>query len=136
MCDCIQLSVFTVLQIANDRHGRKGTTARVLMRSALSTDILQDRPNSWPAPPGGFSSTKVLGPNSDYKGGKKPQKQKKRQRGKQKEQRSAYVQHTDADGEHPMLARGLSSGRDGFSLEEMEQQRAKKRPKTSETDSS
>lgn len=104
------------------------------MRSALSTDILQDRPNSWPAPPGGFSSTKVLGPNSDYKGGKKRNK-KKRERGqeKQKEERDVYIPHTSEDGEHPMLARGLSSGRGGFSVEDLEHERAKKKTKTSES---
>jgi hypothetical protein len=105
------------------------------MRSALSTDILQDRPNSWPAPPGGFSSTQVLGPNSDYKGGKKRNK-KKRERGqeKQKEQRDAYIPHNGEDGEHPMLARGLSAGRGpGFSVEELENERAKKKAKTSES---
>lgn len=133
---CLVLT-FLSFQIANDKHGRAGTIARVLMRSALSTDILQDRPNEWPAPPGGFSSTKVLGPNSDYKGGKKPKNKRKRERAqeKQKEQRDAYIPHDGQDGEHPMLARGLSSGRGGFSVEELENERAKKKAKTSESDS-
>lgn len=139
--------------MADDRYGRKGTTARVLMRLALSSDILQDRPNSWPAPPGGFSSTKVLGPDSDYKGGKKGKKtnnnnnknnnqekdmnnsnnnkKKKRQRGKkaQGKQTEGYISHDREDEEHPMLARGLSAGRQGFSVEELEQERAQKRQK-------
>lgn len=106
------------------------------MRSALSTDILQDRPNSWPAPPGGFSSTEVLGPDSDYKGGKKKGKKKRQREAKPKEQRDVYVPHVDPDGEHPMLVRGLASGREGFSLEEMEQERARKRTKTTESSSS
>ncbi len=115
-------------QVANDKYGRKGTTARVLMRCALSTDILQERPNTWPAPPGGFSSTKVLGPNSDYKGGKKKSTDKKKR--KSVEPRDSYMPHTDMDSEHPMLGRGLSSGRQGFSIGELEQERAMKKAKT------
>ena len=104
------------------------------MRFALSTDILHDRPNSWPAPPGGFSSTKVLGPESDFKPRKKSSKTK-RQREKKKAS-STYTQpeqYTGEEGEHPLLTRGLSAGRAGFSVEEMEEERAKKRSKTSET---
>jgi len=102
------------------------------MRSSLSTDILQVRPNQWPAPPGGFSSTKVLGPNSDYKGGKKhttKEKKKKRTKKKRKSQesREGYIPHTNTDTEHPMLGRGLSSNRQGFSVAEMEEERATKK---------
>ena len=53
------------MQVSNDRYGRKNTIARFLLRIALSSDMLEERPNSWPRPPGGFSSTRVLGPQSD-----------------------------------------------------------------------
>lgn len=101
------------------------------MRIALSTDLLDERPNTWPAPPGGFSSTKVLGPDSDFPRGRR--QKGKRQRGdgsKEKEQRDGH----DSDGNQGdlWLDRGLSSGRKGFSVEELEAERAKKkRAKTS-----
>lgn len=104
------------------------------MRLAVSTDILQDRPNSWPAPPGGFSSTKVLGPDSDFKKTKKPKNKKKHPRDKQNPSNETMVS-PGQDGEHPLLGRGLSAGRQGFSLQEMEQERAKKRAKTSDISS-
>ena len=100
------------------------------MRSALSSDILLDRPNSWPAPPRGFNSTKVLGPNSDYmQGMKRNTKKRERGQGRQKEERDAY---SGEDGEPSMLGRGLSSGRGGFSVEEVENERSKKKAKPSE----
>ncbi len=101
------------------------------MRSALSTDILQDRPKSWPAPPGGFSSTKVLGPDSDFKEGKR--RNKKKHPREKKTECDEYI--PGQVGDHPMLARGLSAGRQGFSLQDMELERAKKRSKTSATSS-
>jgi hypothetical protein len=118
-----------LFQVANDRYGKKNTTARVLMRVALLTDTLEERPNSWPAPPGGFSSTKVLGPDSDFPKGRR--KKSKRQRGADasnvKEQRDG--QDTNGNQGDAWLDRGLSSGRTGFSVEELEQERAKKRAK-------
>jgi hypothetical protein len=114
------------------------TTARVLMRSALSTDILDERPNTWPAPPGGFSSTHVLGPDSDFARGK--QKKKKRDRNQKDvagsgHGKKAVVNTFDpASGEdHPLLSQGLSAGRGGFSLEALEKERAQKRAKTAES---
>ena len=108
------------------------------MRFALSIDILQDRPNSWPAPPGGFSSTKVLGPESDFKPRKKSNKTKRqREKKKSTSTNTQLEQHTSSstgeDGEHPLLTRGLSAGRAGFSVEEMEEERARKRSKPSES---
>ena len=95
------------------------------MRLALSTDLLDERPNTWPAPPGGFSSTKVLGPDSDFPRGRRKGKKQKRQRDvKPKEQR-----HDDSEG-GSWLDRGLSSGRKGFSVEELEQERSRKKAKT------
>ena len=114
------------------------------MRFALSTDILHDRPNSWPAPPGGFSSTKVLGPESDFKATKKSSRSKRQREKKksalkdsqqdhQQQQQNIASSTGEETAEHPLLTRGLSAGRAGFSVEEMEEERAKKRSKTSET---
>jgi len=55
-----------VRKIKNDRFGRRGTSARILMRPATSLDILVERPSSWPDPPPGFSTKRILGPGSDY----------------------------------------------------------------------
>eukprot|EP00934_Nitzschia_sp_Nitz4_P000253 Nitzschia sp. Nitz4//scaffold43_size134323//72769//74284//NITZ4_003304-RA/size134323-processed-gene-0.53-mRNA-1//-1//CDS//3329551963//253//frame0 len=118
-----------IRKVANDKYGRRGTTARVLIRLAMSTDILQERPNAWPAPPGGFSKSQVLGPNSDFKKSKK-KRSKRAAPPPRKEQRDAYVSYT-GEGEHPMMGRGLAAGRGGFSVEELEQERAAKRAKTS-----
>lgn len=129
-------------QVANDRFGRMNTTARVLMRPALSTDILDERPNTWPAPPGGFSSTRVLGPDSDLARGK--QKKKKREHNQNQNQKDGagsghvkkavvYTFDPAASGEdHPLLSQGLSAGRGGFSVEELEKERAQKRAKTAD----
>ena len=55
-----------IRKASNDRHGRRGTTARYILRVATTEDVLIERPNSWPEPPGGFASDRVLGPKSDY----------------------------------------------------------------------
>ena len=36
------------------------------MRPATSLDILVERPSTWPNPPPGFSTKRILGPGSDY----------------------------------------------------------------------
>lgn len=91
----------------------------------------------WPAPPGGFSSTRVLGPDSDLARGKKKKKKKREHNQNQKD--AAGIGHgkkpvvntfDPASGEdHPLLSQGLSAGRGGFSLEELEKERAQKRAK-------
>ena len=70
----------SIRKFSSDRRGRKGTTARYLLRMATSEDVLVERPNFWPKPPGGFSSDRVLGPKSDFannrmSNGKSKQKQ-------------------------------------------------------------
>jgi hypothetical protein len=116
------------------------------MRVALSTDILEVRNSSWPEPPAGFSATQVLGPESDipkeesrHRGGGK----KKRGRGKgaasngssnvmesgSKESRNNVSKKAADDNGESLVGRGLSARRDGFSVEEMEQERARKRAK-------
>lgn len=107
-------------KISNDRHGRRGTTARILMRKVTSLDILKERPTSWPKPPPGFSTKRVLGPGSDQH-----PKNKKRQRGAPENGKSKGV--AEVRDVADVMSKGLSSTRDGFSVEEMEAERAKKR---------
>ena len=57
---------YPIRKVSNDRHGRKGTIARFLVRVGTTEDILMKRPNTWPEPPGKFSSDRVLGPESDF----------------------------------------------------------------------
>ena len=131
-----------IRKVSNDRYGRRGTTARVLMRVATSEDILQERPNSWPAPPGGFSNTKVLGPDSDYAPKKQHQQLQQQQdrRGSNKSKNKRQRRDTGSANDRPkeketaenLMDRGLSSGRAGFSVEEMEKERARKRVKVDE----
>ena len=58
--------MLSVAKVKNDRFGRRGTKARILMRPATSLDILVERPSTWPNPPPGFSTKRILGPGSDY----------------------------------------------------------------------
>jgi Nuclear cap-binding protein subunit 3/RNA binding domain len=125
-----------IRKVSNDRYGRKGTTARILVRMATTEDILVDRPNTWPAPPGGFSTTKVLGPDSDYPAkkhktkGNRPQNDKiGRTTGNKKRQRKTAGKSQDEETAESLLGRGLSSGRAGFSVEDMERERAEKKQK-------
>jgi len=139
-----------IRKVANDRYGRRGTTARILMRVATSEDTLVERPNSWPAPPGGFSSTSVLGPESDYapkKGQKGKQAQKHKQQQQKQQQRrgskSKKKRQRGGNGDdrqkgrenntESLMDRGLSSGRAGFSVEELEKERARKKQKVNES---
>jgi len=69
-----------VRKIANDRFGRRGTKARFLLRVAASTDVLMHKPESTPAPPPGFSTTRVLGPGIDYDDSSQMQRPKKRRK--------------------------------------------------------
>ena len=143
--------------MANDRHGRRGTIARVLMRLSLSSDILEERNSSWPEPPGGFSPKHVLGPDSDYP---KRKNKNKRKRGRgsadsggdsndgnyqSNNEKNRNKKHgsdkrkrgSDGGGDanpESKLSRGLSSGRAGFSVEEMEAERARKKAKAESTD--
>jgi hypothetical protein len=107
-------------KVTSDRYGQRGTTAHLLMRVATSLDILQDRPSSWPKPPSGFSNKRVLlAPGSDFP------KQNKRTRGGERSDPSA------PGSDPPLMNSSLSAGRAGFSVEEMEAERARKRAKES-----
>lgn len=59
---------WTVRKVSNDRYGKRGTRARVLMRLATSIDVLDDRPTEWPKPPRGFTTKRVLMPWHDFSG--------------------------------------------------------------------
>lgn len=98
---------------SNDKYGKRGTTARLLMRRATTCDILQERPSSWPKPPRGFSTNRVLGPDFPRR---KEAPQKKRGRPTTEE----------------LLNGGLIAGRGGFSVEQLQEERSRKRAKTTE----
>lgn len=120
-------------KVANDRYGRRGTTARLLLRPATSLDILNQRPSSWPKPPPGFTTKRVLGPGSDYRSDQKTGRNDKRRRS-EKESPASRPWNPASGEEHPLLSGGLSAGRGGggFSVEELEAERAKKRSKTAD----
>lgn len=108
-------------KISTDRHGQRGTSARLLMRAATSLDILLERPKSWPKPPPGFSTKRVLGPNSDF-----PRNSNQNGKRKQERERSTNPPSTET-----LLSGSLSASRPGFSVEELEAERAAKRQKAS-----
>lgn len=109
-------------KIANDRFGRKGTTARILLRVAASTDILLQKPTATPPCPPGFSTKRILGPGSenDNKYRQRPKKRRKRAHRRASNNDKTNV---NPDGDHPMLSKGLKADRDGYSMEEMEAER-------------
>jgi hypothetical protein len=65
-CMTWRFGKYPIRKVSNDRHGCKGTRARFLLRVGTTEDILMERPNTWPEPPGKFSSDRILGPESDY----------------------------------------------------------------------
>eukprot|EP00531_Pseudo-nitzschia_arenysensis_P006545 CAMPEP_0116127880 /NCGR_PEP_ID=MMETSP0329-20121206/7067_1 /TAXON_ID=697910 /ORGANISM="Pseudo-nitzschia arenysensis, Strain B593" /LENGTH=816 /DNA_ID=CAMNT_0003621991 /DNA_START=22 /DNA_END=2472 /DNA_ORIENTATION=- len=81
-CMTWRLGKRPIRKIANDRHGRKGTTARYLLRVATTEDVLIERPSSWPEPPGGFAPDRVLGPKSDFAGANKKKTNTKKNKAK------------------------------------------------------
>eukprot|EP00956_Cyclotella_meneghiniana_P044326 scaffold312721_cov76-Cyclotella_meneghiniana.AAC.4 len=118
---------WTVRKVSNDRYGCRGTRARLLMRLATSNDVLDDRPTEWPKPPPGFTTKRKLMPWYDFSG--KRRKGRGRRDTKRRRQDGRKLKWTppdnmvDADAEHPLLSKGLRSGRDGFSMEELEAER-------------
>eukprot|EP00977_Amphora_coffeiformis_P022084 scaffold10394_cov173-Amphora_coffeaeformis.AAC.2 len=119
-------------KVSDDRFGRKGTTARILLRLATSQDVLLDKPSSShkkPRPPPGFSKTRVLGPGSDFPNNKK----NKNKRNREKRENAQVVGGSSSSAGEPSLLMGsLKASRSGFSVEEMEAQRAQKRAKTTD----
>jgi hypothetical protein len=110
---------------SNDRYGRRGTRARVLMRVAATTDILTERPTSHPKPPPGFTTKRVLGPGSDY--GRHRQKRRRRN---DDDDEDAMV--GEKQGEPLGLSRGLRASRGGYTVEELEAERARKKQQEEE----
>jgi hypothetical protein len=108
-------------KVADDKFGRKDTTARLLLRLATSKDVLQQRPTSWPKPPSGFSKKKVMGPESDEYPGKSAAVVVQKQ--SQKRQPASTEE---------MLNGALASPRGGdFPLADLELERASKRTRSS-----
>ena len=99
------------------------------MRIATSNDVLDDRPTEWPKPPPGFTTKRRLMPWYDFSGnrkgrGVKRDTKRRRQDGRKlKWEPPAHITEGAVDGEHPLLSKGLRSGRDGFSMEEIEAER-------------
>jgi hypothetical protein len=100
-----------VRKVANDRYGRRGTTARLLMRAATSLDVLKERPSSWPKPPPGFTTKHVLGPGSDFEVGRGRKQQKRSRPDRDSERQDYEPTPVGPDGEHPLLSGGLRSSR-------------------------
>jgi hypothetical protein len=138
---CVEITKVTLIsilhqlhyQVSNDRYGCRGTRARLLMRLATSNDVLDERPTEWPKPPPGFTTKRKLMPWYDFSGnrqkgrGRKDSK-RRRQDGERKlkwepPNRDNKNSMESMDGEHPLLSKGLSSGRGGFSMEEIEAER-------------
>eukprot|EP00522_Entomoneis_paludosa_P002565 CAMPEP_0172470164 /NCGR_PEP_ID=MMETSP1065-20121228/65637_1 /TAXON_ID=265537 /ORGANISM="Amphiprora paludosa, Strain CCMP125" /LENGTH=636 /DNA_ID=CAMNT_0013228019 /DNA_START=48 /DNA_END=1958 /DNA_ORIENTATION=+ len=119
-----------LLKIANDRFGRRGTTARVLLRTATSLDVLHERPSSWPKPPPGFSTKRILGPGSDHPQTKKKSKKKRKSDARDDSGADEQEESRNEEGAPSILDCGLKATRPGFSTEELEKERAKKRSKT------
>ena len=137
------------------------------MRPATSLDILEERPNSWPDPPPGFSTRRILGPGDDYNtnamdddeddynrndnGGHRKKRRRRnsdndrnsnnynnggnnRDKGNatgKRRQRGDNSSSNDRPSAADLLNQGLSGGRAGFSVEEMEAMRAAKKNATS-----
>ena len=100
-----------IQKVTKDRYGRVGTRARIMMRVANSQDILVEKPTSFPNPPPGFSTTRVLGPGCNFG------HRNKRQR------RMPKDDEDDENQDHPGLLRGLRSSRDGYSVDAMRMER-------------
>merc|ERR1719384_1020384 len=117
-----------IRKIQTNRFGRKGTRSRCLMRAATSLDVLDIRPTSWPKPPPGFTTKRVLGPGSDFargNGGKRRRSRSNKRRKKNNDNNDAMdveggSEEQEDNGSVPALDKGLKSSRAGFSVEEME----------------
>ncbi|KAL3796701.1 hypothetical protein HJC23_010001 [Cyclotella cryptica] len=125
---------WTVRKVSNDRYGRRGTRARVLMRLATSNDVLDDRPTEWPKPPPGFTTKRKLMPWYDFSGNRRRARdsrrdtKRRRHEGRRRERGDEHdhdINYTN-DEEHPLLSKGLRCGRDGYSIEEIEAERMAK----------
>ena len=110
----------------NDRFGRRGTCARVLLRVATSLDVLQERPTSWPKPPKWFTTGRVLMPKRHLP------KRDNRERKRRSDPTSTEQWNPLSGDEHPLLSQGLASSRGKPTDSTKELERAAKRTKISE----
>lgn len=110
-----------VVKRADDRRGRRGTRARSLARVARASDALDERPRDAPRPPPGHDVRRVRGPGDDDDAGDEDRRPRKRRR-----QRTRRADDDDDGREdaEAALDRGLQSSRAGFTVEEMERERA------------
>ena len=92
------------------------------MRVANTADVLVERPKAWPKPPPGFTTKRVLGPDCDFD--TEPRQKKRRHVEREEYQREVF--DPSSGKEHPALSRGLASGREGFSVEDLQRERARK----------
>jgi len=58
---------YPIRKVQSDKYGKRGTRSRCIVRIATSLDTLAERPTTWPKPPPGFTTNRVLGPGSDFK---------------------------------------------------------------------
>ena len=103
------------------------------MRLATSNDVLDDRPTEWPKPPPGFTTKRRLMPWYDFSGNRRRGRGRRDTKRRRSNERDGKRQlkweppkrdsDGNIDGDHPMLSKGLSSGRDGFSMQELEAER-------------
>lgn len=106
---------WTVRKVSNDRYGKLGTRARVLMRFATSIDVLDDRPTEWPKPPPGFTTKRMLMPWHNFsgrgRGGDGTQRRDKNKRRKKgNEGKGRRRGHRDV-GVEERISTGLRCGR-------------------------
>ena len=137
------------------------------MRPATSLDILEERPSTWPDPPPGFSTRRILGPGDDYntsamdddgddyhRNDNNGHRQKRRRRNPGNDRGSNSYNNSRKNnnrgrgsatgkrrerggnsGDRPsasdLLDQGLSGGRAGYTVEEMQAMRAAKKNATS-----
>jgi hypothetical protein len=83
-------------------------------------DVLAERPTSQPLPPG-FSTTRVLGPGSEFETG--PKRKRLRPDGNETREGIEAEEVEESTGEPVLLSRALRSGRSGFTVEQMEAER-------------
>eukprot|EP00586_Coscinodiscus_wailesii_P023741 CAMPEP_0172499204 /NCGR_PEP_ID=MMETSP1066-20121228/123805_1 /TAXON_ID=671091 /ORGANISM="Coscinodiscus wailesii, Strain CCMP2513" /LENGTH=614 /DNA_ID=CAMNT_0013272817 /DNA_START=83 /DNA_END=1927 /DNA_ORIENTATION=+ len=123
-----RLCIKPITKKRNDTFGKRGTYARLLMRTATSLDILEHKPTKIPKPPKGFTTKKKLGPESDLWEPKQQQQRKKKRRNSdnRKNRGSNNNEKDDASDEDMVtekLNEGLKSKREGFSVEDMQKER-------------
>uniref|UniRef100_A0A7S2L9J9 Farnesoic acid O-methyl transferase domain-containing protein n=2 Tax=Leptocylindrus danicus TaxID=163516 RepID=A0A7S2L9J9_9STRA len=113
-----RLCITSVRKVSNDEFGRRGTRSRYLVREATTNDVLESRPTSWPKPPPGFTTRRVLGPNSDFpkrrrkKGGRNIHSRNNNVRGRKRAKRARRHQARESSGNaEPDLDSALSCPR-------------------------